>query len=225
MSLGERITICRKSRGLSQMELAVACGWENQGRINNYEKNRREPTLSDIEKIASALHSSPEWLAYEIGLPPKYLPILSIPEGKVPIISWNAVKKWQKSYNIRSLISSDAANNPTQAIEYISSPVRPKKKQFALRVKGDSMVSPIAGKLSFLESDIIIADPEKKPESGNFVVALQNASEAAIFKQYIIDGNKQYLRPLNPQYPLITLDDTFKIYGVVIAQLNILILS
>ncbi|WP_237178867.1 XRE family transcriptional regulator [Pseudomonas versuta] len=40
---------------MSQQALALACGWESQSRIGNYEKGTRQPNLEDMEKIASVL--------------------------------------------------------------------------------------------------------------------------------------------------------------------------
>jgi len=56
-TLGERIRALREERDLTQAELAKQCGWDSagQGRIGNYEKNRREPSLPDLRKIAAAL--------------------------------------------------------------------------------------------------------------------------------------------------------------------------
>lgn len=54
-TLGLRIKQLRKAKGMSQQALALACGWESQSRIGNYEKGTRQPNLEDMEKIAQAL--------------------------------------------------------------------------------------------------------------------------------------------------------------------------
>ena len=56
MSLGNQIRIRRESIGISQPELADRCGWESQSRISNYEKNIREPKVSDLRSIAKGLN-------------------------------------------------------------------------------------------------------------------------------------------------------------------------
>lgn len=63
-TLGARIAHYRRAAGLSQAELAKECGWKSQSRIGNYEKDTREPTLADLEKIAAALGMSVSQLAY-----------------------------------------------------------------------------------------------------------------------------------------------------------------
>ncbi|MDE1715799.1 S24 family peptidase [Chromobacterium amazonense] len=55
MKIGERIAALRNAREWSQRELANRCGWDSQARIGNYERDAREPSLNDIETIASAL--------------------------------------------------------------------------------------------------------------------------------------------------------------------------
>lgn len=55
-TLGQRIARIRRTRDLSQTELANQCGWENgQARIGNYERDKREPSLSDLRNLATAL--------------------------------------------------------------------------------------------------------------------------------------------------------------------------
>lgn len=54
-TIGKRIKDAREKIGLTQPQLAEACGWESQGRISNYENNLREPKLIDLKHISSAL--------------------------------------------------------------------------------------------------------------------------------------------------------------------------
>jgi transcriptional regulator with XRE-family HTH domain len=54
-SLAQRIKRLRKKAGLSQAQLAEACGWKSQSRVGNYEAGTREPNLADIASIAKAL--------------------------------------------------------------------------------------------------------------------------------------------------------------------------
>lgn len=54
-SLAQRIKRYRKAIGLSQADLADACGWKSQSRVGNYEAGTREPTLADIAVMAEAL--------------------------------------------------------------------------------------------------------------------------------------------------------------------------
>jgi phage repressor protein C with HTH and peptisase S24 domain len=58
-TLGNRIARLRRAKGLSQTALANACGWDNgQARIGNYERDKREPSLSDLRTLAAALDTT-----------------------------------------------------------------------------------------------------------------------------------------------------------------------
>lgn len=50
----------RKAAGLTQEQLAHACGWSGQSRIANYEAGKREPTFDDANALAHALSVSRE---------------------------------------------------------------------------------------------------------------------------------------------------------------------
>lgn len=52
MELGERIKAARKAAGLTQAQLAAACGWDPPSRLANYEQGTREPSLADLQLIA-----------------------------------------------------------------------------------------------------------------------------------------------------------------------------
>lgn len=54
MNLGKTIQTCRKARGLKQYELATAAGL-SESYLSLVEKDKREPSLSALEGIASAL--------------------------------------------------------------------------------------------------------------------------------------------------------------------------
>lgn len=69
-TIGERIKQERDALGWNQLDLAMRCGWSNQGRIGHYETGRREPKRADAEKIASALGVRIEWLW--AGIAPKH---------------------------------------------------------------------------------------------------------------------------------------------------------
>lgn len=62
MTLGERIKLCRKRKGITQAELARKCG-VNRTTINHYEHDIREPTLLNAMCVADALGISLEYLA------------------------------------------------------------------------------------------------------------------------------------------------------------------
>jgi len=66
----------------------------------------------------------------------------------------------------------------------------------------------------FPEGVIIIVDPDVEPVHGSFVVALLADAGQVTFKQLVIDG-RRYLKPLNPRYPIMEMDDRMATCGVV----------
>jgi transcriptional regulator with XRE-family HTH domain len=74
-TVGGRIRAARESAGMTQGELAVACGWheesaDGQSRISNYERGKREPTLDDLVTLGRALKVDPAELAFGHPLQP-----------------------------------------------------------------------------------------------------------------------------------------------------------
>ncbi|MEM1153080.1 MAG: helix-turn-helix transcriptional regulator [Pseudomonadota bacterium] len=58
--IGNRIRQARKAAGMTQTELAVACGWEStQSRISNYETGSRDVTATDLIALEDALGIHP----------------------------------------------------------------------------------------------------------------------------------------------------------------------
>ncbi|CAM3812142.1 LexA family protein [Xenorhabdus thuongxuanensis] len=88
------------------------------------------------------------------------------------------------------------------------------QRAFWLEVKGDSMVSPNG--LSIPQGMIILVDPEVKPTPNNLVVAKLNGEKELTFKQLITEGYDMFLKPLNPQYNMIPLNNQVHIVGVVV---------
>jgi transcriptional regulator with XRE-family HTH domain len=68
-TIGSRLRMARVVAGMSQGDLAVACGWgknpvEGQSRISNYERNSREMTLDDLIKMCKVLKADPAEVAF-----------------------------------------------------------------------------------------------------------------------------------------------------------------
>ena len=49
-------------------------------------------------------------------------------------------------------------------------------------------------------------------------MALLPRAKEETFKQYVIDGGVQYLKPLNPQYPIVQVDKGTHVFGLVIGR-------
>lgn len=76
---------------------------------------------------------------------------------------------------------------------------------------------------SFRDGDIIFVDPAKDFENGSLVVAKLADSKEATFKQLVIEGERKFLKPLNPSWPdpIIELPDDATICGVIVSKVEI----
>lgn len=123
----------------------------------------------------------------------------------VPLISWVQAGSW-----------SEVVDNfqPGDADEYYPCPEKHSENTFALTVIGESM-SP-----DFIPGEIIYVDPCIEAGSGSCVVVRQNGDTEATFKQLMLDGSKQYLKALNPNWPspIIEMLPDAVICGVVIGS-------
>ena len=123
---------------------------------------------------------------------------------QVPFITWEEAKLWnQLAYGYKPKMEAQLMTTTSKVSELA----------FALRVYGDAMESPLG--ISFPDGGIIIADPDEVAVHGSFVVVSANTDHEAKLRQLMSDGNKKYLKPLNPQYPIVECTAHAMIYGVV----------
>jgi len=83
-------------------------------------------------------------------------------------------------------------------------------ESFALMVLGDSMAP------EFAEGDVIVIEPDGLATDGSFVLA--RSDDEWIFRQLVATRDGWQLRPLNPDYAIIALDDLSTVRGVVIQR-------
>lgn len=121
--------------------------------------------------------------------------------NRVPVISWVRAGEWR-----------DIEHYDCEDTEYIQI-TKAIKDGFALRVQGDSMQP------EFADGDIIVIDPHAPQDNNSYVVAIHD--DKATFKKLVFDGETPYLKPLNPQYPLLSWDEDTRIVGVVKQKIKI----
>lgn len=169
------------------------------------------PRLAEEMKLISSKNHVYE-IANKKEMDAFYSPdeILSIISKKLkyPLINFAIAGEWREkmeSYNI---------NDIKEVKEWPSTTKKVDKNSFWLRVKGNSMTAPSG--LSIPEGMLILVDPSIKPSSNKLVIAkLENDSEAT-FKKYVEDAGKKFLISLNPSWPIIEIDDSCTIIGVVV---------
>lgn len=127
-----RIARFRKDARLTQAELADACGWESgQGRIGNYEKDKREPSLTDLKNLSMVLGCSLTDLVEghdtasrspflesprigpAIGLVNRIQTTGSAPDDSLAILDEVLASTGSKIENLRYGLMSDSSMDPT----------------------------------------------------------------------------------------------------------------
>ena len=128
--------------------------------------------------------------------------------GVVPLISWVQAGSWTEIIDNFSVGDAE---------EWLPCPVKHSPSTFVLRVRGESMFNR-NGRPSFVDGDLVFVDPERPAENGSLVVVRLEDAKEATFKKLIIEGEHQYLKALNPDWPdpIIQINGDATICGVVI---------
>ncbi|SEU04062.1 phage repressor protein. Serine peptidase. MEROPS family S24 [Pseudomonas sp. NFR09] len=126
--------------------------------------------------------------------------------GKVPLISWVQAGAWCEA----NFESHDGET-------WLSCPVTISANGYALKVLGDSMTNPGPGR-SYPTGCIIFVDPEAETKTGDRVIARVPRTNEATFKVLVEDAGRQFLKPINPQYPIIDITEETHICGKVVGS-------
>ncbi|TNL03458.1 LexA family transcriptional repressor [Kosakonia cowanii] len=209
-TLAERLNAARISAGLTQEALAkkagvtrVAISKAEQGLTKNFNGDT-------LFKIASALNCNPQWLQSGRGDEKaweKNIKSTTQPEIRYnyPVLNWVQAGNFAECGDNYSMYDID---NWRESVKYAG------KRGFWLEVHGDSMSSPVG--ISFPEGMSILVNPEADPYSNSYVIARKKSTDEVTFKKYVYDLGREFLSPLNPQYPIIEMDDDCEIVGVVV---------
>jgi SOS-response transcriptional repressor LexA len=183
----------------------------NQGELSGLLKSKSfgEKKARTIEKQAGMPYHWLEEISKNTSEPASNVMPMDRGQGDVPLISWVKAGEWCEAVH---------GLEPGDAEDWIPCSTKHGKRTYALRVVGDSMTAPYPGKKSYPEGCLIFVDPDVEPNSGNRVVAKLPDSNEATFKEYRTEGGKHYLKPLNPQYPIIEMTGDMHICGVVVGK-------
>ena len=83
---------------------------------------------------------------------------------------------------------------------------------YALRVLGDGMEP------EFADGCVVIVDPGYVPRDGSYVV-VEFAGDV-FFRQLVVDGERRFLKPLNPKYGGFELTAPYILRGGVVQQVG-----
>jgi SOS-response transcriptional repressor LexA len=219
----ERLKELRKQRGFKQIDIVRAVGVSN-ATASDWESGKQKPNGENLITLCKFLQTTPDWLMHQKGQQDTMAGAIQLSDpianvepgpdmrGMVPIISEVQAGAWAE------VIDNGHPFDLGEGGEgLIACPFSHGIRSYALRVTGDSMTSP-SGR-SYPHGCLIFVDPDQRGGvvSGDRVIAKVNGDNRATFKIYVEDGSRRFLRPLNPQYPIIT--DEFRILGKVLGGL------
>ncbi len=148
------------------------------------------PDTMRIAVIAEKLGVNVEWLTYGIG-PINVEPLPGVQGSRwkrVPIISWQQ--------------AGDYANfDIKDAQEWTWTDVETGPRTYALIVKDDSMMP------RYEPGATIIVDPDRQPQHRNIVIFKWKKTGDVSCAQFLVDGPNKYLKPHNPDYKTVLLDE------------------
>jgi SOS-response transcriptional repressor LexA len=130
------------------------------------------------------------------------------PKHRVPLISW---------VQAGGLSDVEDLFHPGEAVRWEDTDANCSRSTYALLVDGDSMVCTVPGMPSFPPGTVLVVDPERGGNAGDYVIAKDVHSQRATFKLLKTDGARWYLHALNKEYPAIEIDDpALRVIGRVI---------
>lgn len=171
-----------------------------QGTLHKAIQGQSRNRLESLEKIASYFRVTVDQLLQpNLGYAEPSNVTAAESRRKVPIISWVQAGSWS---DVQDNFHPGEADDWAEAFDSL-----PGNSAFALRVVGKSMTNPVPGEITFPEGTIIIVDPGRGAGPNDFVIAKDVQTQQATFKQLVTDGGRWFLRPLNPAFPTLEIDD------------------
>jgi SOS-response transcriptional repressor LexA len=211
MDRHERIAKAIAASGKKKGEIATACGVANSAVTQWISGESKSLRPENLYALAKATGFRAEWLA--IGEGPERdaeesnVTQVAQPSAmyRYPVISWVSAGSWEEAVQPYP----DGFSDRYELSDYDS-----KGPAFWLEVKGDSMTAPTG--TSVPEGMLILVDTEADVKPGKLVIAKLPASNEATFKKLVDDGGVRYLKPLNPAYKMVEVDESCKIIGVAV---------
>ena len=155
------------------------------------------------EKMARSIEKNAGWAIMSLDQEANVEPGPDL-KGLVPLISWVQAGEFCQCVDLFQ---------PGDAEEWMPAITKMGPHAYALKVRGDSMTAPHGR--SYPEGCIIYVDPDAPITNGCRVIAKLSDSDEATFKVYVEDAGRRYLKPLNPQYPIIEMTPEMCLCGVV----------
>lgn len=198
MYLAKNLKYLRLKNGFSQDYIADKLGYKSYTTIQKWEMGTSEPSVSILDKL-SKLYNVDMDSMYTIDL-----------EG-----NQNSVSKEYKRYPLLGTIAAGLPILAEENIEDYFNIDTKIKADFALRIKGDSMLG--AG---IFPNDIVFIRKQDSLENGEIGAVL--IEDSATLKKFYKESNTIILQAENDNYkPIILTNGNVRILGKLVATLNI----
>ncbi|MFQ5510119.1 MAG: LexA family protein [Leptospirillia bacterium] len=173
--------------------------------VIRYEKEERVPDVNYALAVCERFKVNLDWLLKGEG--PRYVgqgntEVVTGPRAVAyyPLISWVQAGQWQEVID---------NYHPGDGEAMVPSSKQFGDRTYCLRVVGDSMEPKVP------EGSIIFVDPDHTAENGCLAVVRLDEEQQATFKKLVMDGDRKYLTPINPRYPVMEVTGPATICGVV----------
>jgi SOS-response transcriptional repressor LexA len=208
-AIGQRIKARMETLSLDQSAVARSLGIEPQS-VQQWLTGQTTPRGYRIRALAQLLEIQPWEL---LGGPDEQKfnarPLAEVPDvagrGR-PAVRMVPRLAWVSAGPFEHIEKTDEFAH-TQDWDLPSRPMSP--AAYSLRVDGDSMEP------EFPNGCIIFVESRARAAHGDYVVVKLDESDQATFKQLVCDGPRRYLKPVNPRYPIIPIEQSATICGVV----------
>lgn len=198
-TFGERLKYLRKSKGLSQVEMARRFG-VGQSTVSSWEQNGKEPDHERLKDLADFFQVSLDYLLgreRQLGEDAAEYRFIRVPIlGKIPAGAPFPAEE--------------------QILEWTRIPDEGKYREgevFILVVEGDSM----EGKSRICAGDRVLVKVQPDVESGEIAVVSVNGEDATLKRVKKLENGEVLLMPDNPKYdPILVRDGNARIIGKVV---------
>lgn len=194
MTIARRIKEARKTKGLSQSDLAREVG-VSRSAVHLWEKEKTKggqyPARKYLVKLANVLGLHPSALDPFSG--DSVTPIIQTSlVVRVPVLEWDEIEAWVGG---KLDMAADVDRAWLQADSATST------RTIALKIRDDSM-SP-----EYRIGDEILIDPDLTPEDGDCVLVRVDKNGQQLFRHYVPRRAGAYdLVADNPEWPTITVN-------------------
>ncbi len=182
MSLGERLKLARKRKGMTQMTLAKRVG-TSQSTINDIE-NGRHKSSRFLMSIADVLQVDARWLERGDGVLKGVSVEVVNQGGPLPLYDWD---------RIPDLLDDNCSMPMVDAL--YRCPISHSDEAYTLQVLTDQY----EGHLSY--GDVLFVDPVGSYSSNDLVVCVMTATRYVDLRLLVFDGASTYLKSINRNVP------------------------